>query len=198
MDDFSTPGRPNGFGLEPSEANFIKPGKRPLSSMSPTMIFRKSHSKPEGSFGKILLVLGASGGPKIISAVVQVFLNHIILGMPLYQAIVRPRVHDQLIYHESAVATVEKSKLETGQAVIVPNRTRAALRARDHRLLEIDYMGTVRRLRINDRFLCLARANVDCFPVVIFFQVQAVSCDLETHTLAASCDVRKGGSPAGY
>lgn len=147
MDDFSTPGRPNGFGLEPSEANFIKPGKKPLSSMSPTMIFRKSNSKPEGSFGPLMLVLGGSGGPKIITAVVQVFLNHVILGTPLFEAIIRPRVHEQLIYHGSAVSTVEESKLQTGEAITLQNKTRAALLSRHHRLLEIDYMGTVRQER---------------------------------------------------
>ena len=145
MDDFATPGRPNGFGLEPTESNYIKPGKKPLSSMSPTMIFRRSNSRPEGSFGELLLVLGASGGPKIITAVVQVFLNHIILGMPLFEATIRPRVHDQLIYHGSAVATIEESKLETGEPIILQNRTIAALHARHHHLLKIDYMGTVRQ-----------------------------------------------------
>ena len=113
--------------------------------MSPTMIFRKSSSKPEGSFGELLLVLGASGGPKIITAVVQVFLNHVILGMPLFEATVRPRVHDQLIYHGSAVTTIEESELETGEPILLGNRTRAALHKRHHQLLKINYMGTVRR-----------------------------------------------------
>lgn len=149
MDDFSTPGRPNGFGLEPAESNFIKPGKRPLSSMSPTMIFRRSDKKPEGSFGELLLVLGASGGPKIITAVVQIFLNHIMLGMPLFEATIRPRVHDQLIYHGSAVTTVEVSKLETGESIVLNNRTIQALHTRHHRTLKIDYMGTVQAVAVD-------------------------------------------------
>jgi gamma-glutamyltranspeptidase len=94
MDDFGTPGIPNGFGLAPSESNYIKAGKKPLSSMSPTMIFR---TDPKGSFGSLVLVLGASGGPKIITAVAQIFINHIIFGMPLFEATVHARVHDQLI-----------------------------------------------------------------------------------------------------
>lgn len=64
MDDFSTPNLVNYFGLRPSEANYIKPGKRPMSSMSPTIILDKDDN--------IRLVLGASGGSRIISSVAQV------------------------------------------------------------------------------------------------------------------------------
>ena len=149
VDDFSTPGRPNGFGLAPAESNYIKPGKKPLSSMSPTMIFRKSTKRPEGSFGELLLVLGASGGPKIITAVVQVFLYHILLGMPLFEATIHPCVHDQLIYHGSAATTVEESELETGERIILPNRTIAALHSRHHHVLKIDYMGTVQSVSVD-------------------------------------------------
>lgn len=113
------------------------------------MIFRRSNKRPEGSFGELLLVVGASGGPKIITAVVQIFLNHIILGMPLFEATIHPRVHDQLIYHGSAVTTVEKSKLETGEPIIIENRTVAALRARHHDILDIDYMGTVQCVSVD-------------------------------------------------
>ena len=67
MDDFSTPGSVNTFGLAPSKANFIRPGKRPLSSMAP-LIF----SDAQG----VRIVLGASGGPRIISALLTTLVRY--------------------------------------------------------------------------------------------------------------------------
>ncbi len=64
MDDFSTPHLINYFGLQPSVANYIKPRKRPMSSMSPIIVINKN--------GTVRLVLGASGGSRIISSVAQV------------------------------------------------------------------------------------------------------------------------------
>jgi gamma-glutamyltranspeptidase/glutathione hydrolase len=87
MDDFSAkPGVANYYGLIGSEANAIAPGKRMLSSMSPTLLLRG---------GKPVLVLGSPGGSKIITSVLQVILNHLIFAMPISQAVAVPRVHAQ-------------------------------------------------------------------------------------------------------
>src|SRR5580700_4775554 len=87
MDDFAAkPGEPNMFGLVQGERNSIAPGKRPLSSMMPTIILKD---------GKPFLVLGAPGGPMIITAVLQVILNVIDFGMNVQEAIDFPRIHHQ-------------------------------------------------------------------------------------------------------
>lgn len=87
MDDFSAqPGVPNVYGLVGTEANAIAPGKRPLSSMSPTLVLKQ---------GQPVLTLGAAGGPTIISQVVQAIINRIDLGLDLYDALALPRIHHQ-------------------------------------------------------------------------------------------------------
>jgi gamma-glutamyltranspeptidase/glutathione hydrolase len=87
MDDFtSKPGTPNMFGLVQGERNAIAPGKRPLSSMTPTIILKN---------GKLLLVLGAPGGSTIISAVLQVIVNVLDFGMNAQDAVDFPRIHHQ-------------------------------------------------------------------------------------------------------
>jgi len=87
MDDFtSLPGVPNAFGLIQSEANAIEPGKRPLSSMTPTIVVDD---------GKAVFVVGASGGPRIISATTQVLLNWSRFKLPASSAVDAPRIHHQ-------------------------------------------------------------------------------------------------------
>jgi len=95
MDDFAArPGLPNLFGLIQGERNKIEPGKRPLSSMTPTIVLRK-----DGSFW---FALGARGGPRIISAVLQAVINVIDHDMNIQQAIDAPRLHHQWIPDEIA------------------------------------------------------------------------------------------------
>ncbi len=87
MDDFSAqPGVPNAFGLLGNRNNAIEPGKRPLSSMSPTIVLRD---------GQPILTLGAAGGPKIITQVVLGIIRAIDLQMPIDQAIAADRWHHQ-------------------------------------------------------------------------------------------------------
>jgi gamma-glutamyltranspeptidase/glutathione hydrolase len=88
MDDFSTqPGVPNMFGLIGGEANAIAPHKRPLSSMSPTII--------RDNAGAVRLVLGAAGGPRIITSVFQSLVNRLQFEMNLADAVGAPRIHHQ-------------------------------------------------------------------------------------------------------
>jgi len=90
MDDFAAqPGKPNMFGLVQGEANAIAPGKRMLSAMSPTIVL-----DPQG---KLLLVVGAAGGPRIITATSQVILNVIQNHMTLADAMRAPRLHHQAL-----------------------------------------------------------------------------------------------------
>lgn len=87
MDDFAiAPGVPNAFGLIGNEANSVQPGKRPLSSMSPTIIFKD---------GKPIMTVGAAGGPKIITQVVWAIIRHLDLKQPLQTAVGSPRLHHQ-------------------------------------------------------------------------------------------------------
>ncbi len=89
MDDFSIqPGVPNAFGLIGGKANAIAPGKRPLSSMSPTIVLKR---------GDPVLTVGAAGGPKIITQVVLAITRHLDLGLPLDRAIAAPRFHHQWV-----------------------------------------------------------------------------------------------------
>lgn len=88
MDDTSTPGVPNAFGLYPSPFNYPQPGKRPLSSISPIII--------EDEHGLFEMLLGAAGGSRIPSSVLASLLN-ICLGMDLSEAIEAPRLHHQLL-----------------------------------------------------------------------------------------------------
>ncbi len=87
IDDFTLrAGTPNMFGLVQSELNLVGPGKRPLSSMSPTLVL-------EGD--RVVACLGGSGGPHIISNTLQVLLNAFVFGMDAREAVSAPRIHHQ-------------------------------------------------------------------------------------------------------
>ncbi|KAI9312614.1 nucleophile aminohydrolase [Dichotomocladium elegans] len=88
MDDFSIPGKPNAFGLYPSKYNYAAPGKRPLSSITPTIVEQN---------GEFELAVGASGGSAIPTSTLNVLLNVIDFGHNLYEAVEAPRYHHQLL-----------------------------------------------------------------------------------------------------
>lgn len=89
MDDFSTPGKKNAYGVEPSESNMISPGKRPQSSTAPSLFLDKD--------GSARLVIGASGGTKITTAISLVTMNYLWFNRTLPEAVVDPRLHHQLL-----------------------------------------------------------------------------------------------------
>jgi len=120
MDDFAiVPDAPNQFGLTGGDANAIQPGKRMLSSMTPTIVFK----------GKIpYLALGSPGGSKVITAVAQTIINYRIFEMPLHEAVSHPRFHHQwrpdTLYLERGgydPATIEKLT-EMGHHVVERSR----------------------------------------------------------------------------
>ena len=114
MDDFaSVPGLPNAFGLIQSEANSVQPGKKPLSSMTPTIIIQD---------GKAVSALGASGGPRIISSTLQVLLNMTRFGMSPAEAINQPRIHHQwlpnVLFAEDSLYENRRQFLEQRRHVV--------------------------------------------------------------------------------
>jgi gamma-glutamyltranspeptidase/glutathione hydrolase len=113
MDDFAAvPGKPNAFGLIQSSANAVEPGKKPLSSMTPTIAVRD---------GQAVYALGGSGGPMIISATLQVLLNLIEDDLSPEAAVSLPRVHHQwipeVLLAEPGALEVAKSLKARGHAV---------------------------------------------------------------------------------
>ncbi|SNX83561.1 related to gamma-glutamyltransferase [Melanopsichium pennsylvanicum] len=119
MDDTSTPGVPNAFGLAPSPYNYPEAGKRPLSSTCPTII-------ENAETGEVEMILGGSGGSRIFSSVLQTIFNFVLWRMDLSQAIEAPRLHHQLLPTQLSV--------ETGYS----NKTLAGLLGRGHEVSWID------------------------------------------------------------
>jgi len=116
LDDFTAaPGASNAFGLVGYEANLPGPGKRPLSSMSPTIVLKD---------GKVVLVTGSPGGSRIISTVLQVIVNVLDYHMDVAAAVAAPRLHHQWM--------PDDVKVEPG----FPDDVLAALRARGHKVVE--------------------------------------------------------------
>lgn len=128
MDDFATaPGKPNMYGLVQGEANAIRPGKRMLSAMTPTIVL--------GPDGEVKLVVGTPGGPTIITQVYHVISNVLDHGMALPDAVAAPRLHHQ--------ALPDSIRVEAGgflPAVL------DSLRARGHGITERAKWGDVQAI----------------------------------------------------
>jgi gamma-glutamyltranspeptidase/glutathione hydrolase len=126
MDDFSIqPGVPNAFGLVGAEVNAVEPGKRPLSSMSPTIVLKN---------GEPVMTVGAAGGPKIITQSLMTIVRHLDLGMSLPEAVGAPRFHhqwtpDKLMVEKSFDSSLAKQ-----------------LEGRGHKIQEIGYVGVTQAI----------------------------------------------------
>ena len=134
MDDFtSRPNEPNTFGLIQGFGNRVQPGKRPLSSMSPTLIERD---------GKIVMTVGAAGGPRIISSVIQTIYRALVTGLDIDRAVQFPRVHHQFLPNK-----LYMDEFKFSPAVIL------GLRQRGHETVEQQpgYLGLVMAVRLNDK-----------------------------------------------
>ncbi|SDD32548.1 gamma-glutamyltranspeptidase / glutathione hydrolase [Paracoccus isoporae] len=122
MDDFSAkPGVPNAYGLIGGDANAVEPGKRPLSSMTPTIVNKD---------GEVWLVTGSPGGARIITTVLQVIMNMIDHGMNVAEASAAPRIHHQWLPDEL--------RIEDGISI----DTQRALQAKGHTVSLQEVMGS--------------------------------------------------------
>jgi gamma-glutamyltranspeptidase / glutathione hydrolase len=131
MDDFSAkPGSSNMFGLVEADANSIEPGKRMLSSMSPAIINKDD---------RVRMILGAAGGPRIISSIIQSFLNLSIFEMNAMQAVSAPRFHHQWLPDQ---ITVEPFTLSRD--------TEEILRDRGHSISIMEHIGRIHLIYIDE------------------------------------------------
>ena len=123
MDDFTAkPGAANAYGLRQGSQNAIAPGRRPLSSMTPTLVFHAD--------GSPLLATGSPGGSRIITTVLQVLLNRLLFGLNLASSVAQPRIHSQL--------WPDQISIEQG---ISPD-TQALLKQRGHVVTLVPAMGS--------------------------------------------------------
>ena len=134
MDDFSAkPGVPNAYGLVGGKANAIEPGKRPLSSMTPTIVFHA---------GKPLLATGTPGGSRIITTTLQIIMNVVDHNMNIAAATAAPRIHHQWL--------PDKLRVEVG----ISDDTLDLLSAMGHKIETGNAMGSAQTvMRIEQGFL---------------------------------------------
>lgn len=171
MDDFAAQSnKPNAFGLVGTGANLVAPGKRPASSMSPLIAVA-----PDGS----VLCVGGSGGPTIVTGVVQTVVNVIDFRMSVEAAVSAPRVHAQFIPDQVLVEPELASDV------------RAGLQRRGHRLI---VTPAALETAVQAVFYRPARAKVD--PGAKTAIAVADDRPAEPRGFSAAADPRKGGIPA--
>lgn len=168
MDDFARGvGLDNAFGLPGAATNLPGPGRRPVSTMSPTIIFDE-HGP--------VLCLGASGGSRIVTAIQQVALNHLVFEMSLDQAVAAPRVH-----HQGLPDTLRTEEIAPMDPAVIE-----ALVSRGHSHELISNVAVVQAISIASPS---AREE--------HLSANALSGGSEEPRLVAVSDPRKGGQPAG-
>ena len=130
MDDFTSKvGEANQFGLRQGEANAIEPGKRPLSSMSPTIVTKD---------GQVYLVTGSPGGSKIPTTVLQVITNAIDYGMSPHEAVNTPRLH-----YQGFPDTV------SSEPYALSSQTYVALREKGYKIILLPFWGAAQSIQID-------------------------------------------------
>uniref|UniRef100_A0A0E0PA17 Glutathione hydrolase n=1 Tax=Oryza rufipogon TaxID=4529 RepID=A0A0E0PA17_ORYRU len=137
MDDFSMPANTSANSPPPAPANFVRPLKRPLSSMTPTIILKD---------GNLKAAVGASGGSMIPAGTMEVLLNHFVKNMDPLSSVMAPRVYHQLIPN---VVQYENWTTVTGDHFELDAATRADLRRKGH-VLEPLAGGTISQLVVDD------------------------------------------------
>jgi len=176
MDDFSTPGIVNEFGLPPSPINYIKPKKRPLSSSAPVVVLDKKMN--------VRLIAGGSGGSIITTAVAQVIMNNLWFGMSPKDSIQQPRIHSQLIPHNVFAETR------------MPQDVVDALTAKGHNVSVTDGSHAVVQgiARVEDEWKTVCKkGEIESAE----YSKYCIHPQRRTAYMAES-DYRKGGQPAGY
>ncbi|XP_014287241.3 scoloptoxin SSD14 [Halyomorpha halys] len=136
MDDFSTPGLVNTYGVQPSKTNFIEPGKRPQSSTCPSVLIDDN--------GDVRLVVGGAGGTKITTSVALTIIRNIWANKPIAEAMDLPRFHHQLM------------PMEWRYEPSMPRHIISGMKARGHRVSVIGHSGEVTAIAKNGKIFSAA------------------------------------------
>ena len=167
MDDFSTPNTTNSFGVPASPANYIAPGKRPVSSMAPLIIMEKQNQR-------VRLVVGASGGTRITTSIAQVTMMNLWFNEDIKKSIDAPRLHSQLlpqeVIAERGFEYVRRHLVGCGKFLFLFQNILKELANRGHNITCGSFGGST---------------------------IQGIEWRAVANQYWANCDIRKGGAPDG-